>query len=327
MTSATRAREPAVPAAAAEAGARPDPATDAGPYDSTDAGRTPARTGDGRTAPDPGDPDPGAGTDRPVRLWLCADGDLPPQTAGALAERWLDRREKQTAREFVSERDRRRYLLAHTLVRRVLARETGLTEPELVIRRSPRGRPFLRCPAGGPPGGGDRLDFNLSHSGGYSLLGVARRRRIGVDLELLERLDRVGRPPDAITGTFAPEERAWIARARTDPLRGRRVLRLWTLKEAYAKARGLGLGLPFDSFAFTLAAGRGVLAFRLPEDDPTGRWSFLELEPVPGVLVAVAVQADEGPPPPLQLHRGFPRAGRGEPDTVTLPEPLGRPGA
>lgn len=254
-----------------------------------------------------------------VKLWLCPNDDLAPAIAGVLAAHWFDERERETAGRFLFERDRRQYLVAHTLVRRALALEAGLAEAELVIWRSSRGRPFLQPLPGGLPRGGSHLDFNLSHAGGYNLLGVVRRHRIGVDVE---RLDREPHAIETIVETFAAEERAWVATAVAGRPRQRRALRLWTLKEAYSKARGLGLGLPFDEFSFTLAEDRGVLAFRPPADDPGGRWRFLELEPVPDVLAAVAVPAGEDACPVLQFHHGFPW-GRAAYDRITLPEPVG----
>ncbi|MFF4911076.1 4'-phosphopantetheinyl transferase family protein [Streptomyces sp. NPDC001260] len=255
----------------------------------------------------------------PVKLWICANDDLAPAIAAILATHWLDEHEQQIAGRFLFERDRRQYLVAHALVRRALALEAGLAEAELVIFRSSRGRPFLQPPDGGLPRGGPELDFNLSHASGYNLLGVMRGQRIGVDVE---RLGRDAQALDTIVDTFAPEERAWVARATPGHSRDRRVLRLWTLKEAYSKARGLGLGLPFDEFAFDLAEDRGVIGFRPPADDESGRWRFVELEPVPDVLVAVAVQAAPGQDPVLQLHHGFPW-GRAVPRRIALPEPLG----
>jgi 4'-phosphopantetheinyl transferase len=270
-------------------------------------------------APYPQTAAPAAAPAAPVKLWFCPNDDLAPALAGVLAAHWLDEQERETAGRFLFERDRRQYLVAHTLVRRALALEAGLAESELAIWRSQRGRPFLRPLPGGLPRGGSHLDFNLSHAGGYNLLGIVRRHRIGVDVE---RLDRDAQAIETITGTFAPEEQEWVARAGAQRDRHRRALRLWTLKEAYAKARGLGLGLPFDEFAFTLAEDRGVTAFRPPADDRSGRWRFVELEPVPEVLAAVAVPADDGHPSVLQLHYGFPW-GRAAPQSIPLPGPVG----
>ncbi|WP_415947151.1 4'-phosphopantetheinyl transferase family protein [Streptomyces sp. KLOTTS4A1] len=252
---------------------------------------------------------------RTVKLWFCPDDELAPGTAATLAAHWLDEHEREIAEQFLFERDRRQYLVSHVLVRRVLALECGIPERESVIWRSSRGRPFLQKPAGGLPRGGAELDFNLSHAGGHNLLGLVRRNRIGVDVE---RLDRGPQGFDTIVETFAPEERQWVARAESGRARNVRILRLWTLKEAYSKARGLGLGLPFDTFSFELAEDCGVLGFRPPDDDVAWRWRFLELEPVPGVLAAVAVMVDDGEEPMLELHHGFPWA-RSFPQVLAIP--------
>lgn len=252
-------------------------------------------------------------------LWFCANDDLPPDLTGTLAPRWLDARERETADGFVFERDRRQYLVAHTFVRRVLAIETALPESELVIWRSSRGRPFLRVPAGGLPRGGPGLDFNLSHTNGYNLFGVVRGTPIGVDIE---RLDRDNRALRTIAQTFTRTEQAWVAEAEQGTPRGRRVIRLWTLKEAYAKARGLGLALPFDTFSFTLADDHGVTGFSPPRDDREGRWRFVELEPVPDVLAAVVVGAGDEQDAVLHLRHGFPWT-RTVPRRIELPAALG----
>ena len=255
----------------------------------------------------------------PVKVWLCPNEDLPHDMATLLADHWLDEHERQIAARFLFERDRRQYLVAHALVRRALSLEVGLPEAELVIWRSVHGRPFLQLPADGLPRGGREVDFNLSHAHGYNLLGVVRSRRIGVDVE---RLDRGEQALNTIVRTFTPQEQRWVAAAPRGRPRDRRVLRLWTLKEAYSKARGLGLGLPFDTFSFTLADDGGVRAFHGPQDDRAGHWRFVELEPVPGVLAAVALMAGEDETPVLALHHGFPW-GRAAPRSVPLSSPVG----
>ncbi|MDG4865936.1 4'-phosphopantetheinyl transferase superfamily protein, partial [Streptomyces sp. T-3] len=252
----------------------------------------------------------------PLKLWFCPNEELAPGIASTLAAHWLDEHEQEIAGRFLFERDRRQYLVSHALVRRVLALESGVPEAEAVIWRSSRGRPFLQRPAAGLPRGGKELDFNLSHSNGHNFLGVVRNHRIGVDVE---RLDRGDQGFETIVETFADEEREWVAQAAQGRPRDRRALRLWTLKEAYSKARGLGLGLPFDTFAFTLAEDRGVVGFRPPQGDRAERWRFVELEPVPDVLAAVAVLADATTAPVLELHHGFPW-GRSAPRHLALPD-------
>ncbi|MGW7413493.1 4'-phosphopantetheinyl transferase family protein [Streptomyces sp. NPDC054863] len=274
----------------------------------------------------PGGAGPGPDT---VKLWFCPNDELDEATGSRLAGHWLDEHEHETARRFLFARDRRQYLVAHCLVRRVLALETGIPEAEATIRRTSRGRPYLRglradetfrtdrARPAGPPADVHELDFNLSHSRGYNVVASARGHRVGVDVECLDRSAARGFGP--IVESFAPEERAYLATIEAGSVRDRATLRLWTLKEAYAKARGLGLGLPFDSFAFELDEEQGVLGFRPPADDTVDRWTFAEFRPRPKVLVSLAVdRSGDTVPRRLLLHDGFPWS-RASPREVALP--------
>lgn len=74
--------------------------------------------------------------------------------------------------------------------------------------------------------------FNLSHSGTMAACCVADRP-VGIDIE-------GGRPCRLKVAQrfFSERERAWVEEAETE----HRFFRLWTLKEAYAKADGAGIG-------------------------------------------------------------------------------------
>ena len=83
---------------------------------------------------------------------------------------------------------------------------------------------------------GQALDFNISHAGRYAVCALSPAGRVGVDLEHRTRADLAPFAPH-----FAPAE--WAAlQAAPDPQRA--FCRLWTQKEAVAKADGRGLNIP-----------------------------------------------------------------------------------
>ncbi|WP_159107318.1 4'-phosphopantetheinyl transferase superfamily protein [Azospirillum sp. B4] len=152
----------------------------------------------------------------------------------------LDAGEQARAQRFVFERNRREYVAAHGLARLLLARLLGRAPAALSFTTvTPQGKPGLvDAPAG--------LDFNLSHTDGLVACGVtlAPGVRLGVDVEASDR--RIG--ADLATAMFAAEELAWLD-GRPAGRGGPDLVAIWTLKEAYIKALGIGLSLPTDSFA------------------------------------------------------------------------------
>jgi 4'-phosphopantetheinyl transferase len=113
------------------------------------------------------------------------------------------------------------------------------------------------------------LDFNISHSTGIVVLAVANALTVGVDVEPLDRDLNIS---ELLHGKiFGSEERQWILQRD-----GRsRFLRLWTLKEAWAKARGYGLSDRMCDAHFEVS-DEGSIRFQFPPDryeSPTA-WLF-----------------------------------------------------
>ncbi|GJP68337.1 hypothetical protein CLOP_g25058 [Closterium sp. NIES-67] len=106
---------------------------------------------------------------------------------------------------------------------------------------------------GSSSGGGTALHFNVTHTHSLIALAVTSALPVGVDVESSSRCPRRGVLPVA-RRRFAAEEAAWVGAGRDERERQRRFVHLWTLKEAYVKARGLGMNaLPFRSFSFHLS--------------------------------------------------------------------------
>jgi 4'-phosphopantetheinyl transferase len=139
-----------------------------------------------------------------------------------------------------------------------------------------------------PPGTG--LQFNLSHTDGLVACAVTRGMDVGVDVEQAERRVEI---EWLARRSFAPTEAASVLAAPPEDQR-ELFFAYWTLKEAYIKARGMGLALPLDSFAFDLSQPSPRVAFTDKCPDDPGRWSFFRTRPTPEHRLALAVSSRVG---------------------------------
>jgi 4'-phosphopantetheinyl transferase len=212
-----------------------------------------------------------------IRLFYTRPADVTGAAAKAACDAILTVEELARRDRFVFERHRFEFLATRALARTVLGAYTGLAREEVRFAVGEHGKPSLD-PA--PPG----LSFNLSNAVTLVVCAVTDAPAVGVDVEPLSRFEQVLRVADDV---FTDAERAELA-ALDEPARRRRAVELWTLKEAYMKARGLGMALPPSSFAMT---GLALAPEPPPRNEPDrSRWSFLTLE-VEAHAVAICVEA------------------------------------
>jgi 4'-phosphopantetheinyl transferase len=114
---------------------------------------------------------------------------------------------------------------------RAAAALLGVPAAGLRLVHGPGGAPHLAGEAAG------RVSVSLAHSKGLAAAAVTTLGPVGVDVELVRRLDAVA----LARRWFRPEESDWLA---TLPAAQRveAFLSLWTQKEAVGKALGTGLG-------------------------------------------------------------------------------------
>ena len=218
--------------------------------------------------------------DDEVHVW-CAALDLP---GDAVQRLWplLAADESSRASRYVFARDRTHFVVARGLLRVILARYLDLEPAALRFVYGAYGKPALAHDTGGVA-----LRFNLSHSGGYVLYAVTHQRELGIDIERM-------RPGFAREGGiaerfFSPHEVAAL-RALPLSLQATAFFACWSRKEAYIKARGLGLAIPLESFDVSLTPGEpAALLHTADGPQETSRWAMQELAPVPGYAAALAV--------------------------------------
>lgn len=133
---------------------------------------------------------------------------------------------------------RQTYSRAHGFLRAVLGHYAGLAPGAVAFTAELRGKPALPAPR--------RVQFNLSYRAGRALLAVADGCAVGADVETLAPMtDSLALVPELFSG---PEQAVLRAAAPGADWEGL-FYTIWTRKEAYAKALGMGLSLPFAGFS------------------------------------------------------------------------------
>lgn len=157
----------------------------------------------------------------------------------------LSAEERQRAANLRTQALAQRYRRARIALRLLLGRYLGQSAERLQFTYGPFGKPEL---ADQP------LHFNVSHSENQCLIALAHQP-VGVDIEALgPHVD----PALLMDLVCHPEER--MALAGLPPAAQRdRFLKLWTRKEAYCKAVGLGLQLSLP----TIRLAPALPAFRV----------------------------------------------------------------
>ncbi|WP_329521032.1 4'-phosphopantetheinyl transferase family protein [Spirillospora sp. NBC_01491] len=211
--------------------------------------------------------------------------ELPPPTVSRLRGT-LSEEEVERLRRSRSDAERRRFIVAHGALRRILGGYLGEPPEDLRWTRGPHGKPRLA-------GTDSHLRFNLSHAGELGLVAVTTRGEVGVDVDL----PRSGMPVRSFAARYFPEAEADMV-AGAGPSQARAAfLRLWTRKEAVVKAAGgrvvQGLRLPVATSGS--GAASGAIVVRDPTGTIAGTWSVQDL-PMPGeYAAAVAVEGRRAP--------------------------------
>jgi len=178
---------------------------------------------------------------------------------------WLDVAEWERYRRYHLDRHRQRFLIGRVLLRYTLSRYRDCAPEDWAFTIGEYGKPQIA------QAGNESVHFNLSHSGDLLLILVGRSSELGIDVENSHRLRRFTR----IAQRYFSESEVHELLKLTGSEQQRRFYRLWTLKEAYLKARGLGLGLRLDRFSFSFGAD-GCLDFDVKAglEDSAARWRF-----------------------------------------------------
>jgi len=218
-----------------------------------------------------------------------------PDFSGAMEELLprLSAEEQQRAARFRISEARHRFILARVMLRHQLGKEIGIVPESVFFATGKHGKPRLDI-----PGIEDPSQFNLSHSGDVVVF-VVGSVDVGVDVESLRDVPNAERMARRF---FSPSEQS-VIQSLGGATRYHAFLRIWTQKEAFLKATGLGFGMPLREVETEPdpAAPPGLRAIAGDKNE-AANWTLLEVE-IPDAVCTVALR---GPAAELEVQRFTP---------------------
>ncbi len=221
-----------------------------------------------------------------VHFWQVeqADFDLTSLQEECLA--WLKESELKRFQRYQFDRHRKQLLLGRVLMRVALSSyDRSIAPASWDFIQNQYGKPAISAEQNRAS-----LYFNLSHSAEKVVLAVSRFENIGIDVECARKPRKVA----AIAQRYFSDEEAAQLLALPEDQQQSRFYDLWTLKEAYIKACGMGLAIPLQHFSYDFVGDdRLAVAFDARRDDVASAWQFWQLSAGADFKLAVAAKAGE----------------------------------
>jgi 4'-phosphopantetheinyl transferase len=216
----------------------------------------------------------------PLQLWCAYPDDLFDLAMAKACAALLTPQEQERWQRYKFGQHQRESLATQVLVRLALSHRRANAPESWRFKENEHGKPFLDPDCG--------VQFNLSNSVDLVVCIVSEGAELGIDVESLARSHQIMNVAERV---FSKAERAQL-----DELDGaaklNRALSLWTLKEAYIKARGMGLALPLEKISFSFGGVEGIhLEIDSDVDINPRRWRFCSFDHA-GHRVAVVVEQE-----------------------------------
>lgn len=156
----------------------------------------------------------------------------------ALSPEWFEEQlgnmsesKKQLVLKTRVEQKRKLRIASDAVCRTAISGFCGISPADIVFEYNEHGKPYVK---------GIPVHFNVSHSGDIAICAVSEHE-IGIDIEKIRDIDQ------RITRRFATDDEKSYIDTHANGL-----FEIWTLKEAFFKCKGTGLGPDIKSVSFTV---------------------------------------------------------------------------
>jgi 4'-phosphopantetheinyl transferase len=220
-----------------------------------------------------------------VQVWSASVGNWQPHLASLAA--LLAPEEAERSRRFLLQRDRDRSVTSRGLLRLILATYLRTEPAQIQFRYLAQGKPVLAPELHPGP-----LHFSVSHSRDLIVYAISFLAPLGVDVELVRPLPESAR----VSADYYSGRENQILAALDPTEQTEAFFRVWTRKEAYLKAIGIGLGQALREIEVSVLRDEPARILSVAGDErEAARWHLAAFQPDAGYLAALATTGPIGP--------------------------------
>ena len=203
--------------------------------------------------------------------------------------------DRQRLQKINSPKAKKQFIRSHSLLNEVLCTELNTDISLLKLTLNPHGKPYLHPEIFL----NHRLFFSLSHCGDHSAVAISHDFELGVDLENTSARD-FNSCTKLADRFFSLQEREQLESFHREPVKYQQLFfRIWTLKEAYLKARGTGINIALADISFYLNNDR-IKLFGHDSSEITSHVFFSRL--IQGHSLAITAACSKSEKLSLEIH-------------------------
>lgn len=197
---------------------------------------------------------------------------------------FLSSEEQARSARFRRDRDRIAYIIRRAVIRLLLEQYVGVAAKKIAFTQGRNGKPELSL-------GSDRIHVNWTHRHDLAACAISTAP-VGIDLEWLdEQIDLDG----LLLSAMSVAERQAIDQLTTD-LKRIAFYKCWTSKEAFVKASGAGMSLPFTGFTVCVDPDKPAKVLLDPAGVEPGFWHVFDIAtPAPNTYRGAIATAHSDP--------------------------------
>lgn len=212
---------------------------------------------------------------REVHLWWASLNVSSEETA--FYESFLDTRERRRVERYSIPRARKRFIRARGILKQLLGEYCRVDPRTLSFRLGEMGKPYLPDSLNSP------IQFNSTDTGMEAIFAFCNSGQVGVDIELTDR--KVQHEIIAPRKFSSTEYELYLSQLPTEQKQF--FLSVWTRKEAYGKAKGVGIRYRLNSV--NLVAEEDLQAASVIDEHGT-QWHVQQIAPFKGSTACLVTE-------------------------------------